>query len=323
MKNIFKRIGMVIVGFFAIILLSIGVSFINHQMNLSREDALFIPNGRMVEVNEHSMHVYSEGEGDVTLVFMSGGGTSSPVLDFKSLYSELSDQYRIVVVEKAGYGFSEISDITRDIDTILSETRAALSKVEIKGPYVLMPHSMSGIEALYWAQMYPNEIIGIVGLDMAVPDSYKEYDINMPLIKLSSFGARVGITRWLPGVAESDAMKFGTLTDQEKELYKVIFYRRTATQTMLNEIKEIKANASKVKEGGVPNIPMLMFSSNGEGTGWNADEWKKLQENYIENVEDGNLIYLDVPHYIHNFEYEKIADETKAFISKRLTKVSE
>lgn len=323
MKNIFKRIGMVIVGFFAIILLSIGVSFINHQKNLSREDALFIPNGRMVEVNEHSMHVYSEGEGDVTLVFMSGGGTSSPVLDFKSLYSELSDQYRIVVVEKAGYGFSEISDITRDIDTILSETRAALSKVEIKGPYVLMPHSMSGIEALYWAQMYPNEIIGIVGLDMAVPDSYKEYDINMPLIKLSSFGARVGITRWLPGVAESDAMKFGTLTDQEKELYKVIFYRRTATQTMLNEIKEIKANASKVKEGGVPNIPMLMFSSNGEGTGWNADEWKKLQENYIENVEDGNLIHLDVPHYIHNFEYEKIADETKAFISKRLTKVSE
>lgn len=323
MKNIFKRIGMVIVGFFAIILLSIGVSFINHQMNLSREDALFIPNGRMVEVNEHSMHVYSEGEGDVTLVFMSGGGTSSPVLDFKSLYSELSDRYRIVVVEKAGYGFSEISDITRDIDTILSETRAALSKVEIKGPYVLMPHSMSGIEALYWAQMYPNEIIGIVGLDMAVPDSYKEYDINMPLIKLSSFGARVGITRWLPGVAESDAMKFGTLTDQEKELYKVIFYRRTATQTMLNEIKEIKANASKVKEGGVPNIPMLMFSSNGEGTGWNADEWKKLQENYIENVEDGNLIHLDVPHYIHNFEYEKIADETKAFISKRLTKVSE
>ena len=323
MKNIFKRIGMVIVGFFAIILLSIGVSFINHQMNLSREDALFTPNGRMVEVNEHSMHVYSEGEGDVTLVFMSGGGTSSPVLDFKSLYSELSDQYRIVVVEKAGYGFSEISDITRDIDTILSETRAALSKVEIKGPYVLMPHSMSGIEALYWAQMYPNEIIGIVGLDMAVPDSYKEYDINMPLIKLSSFGARVGITRWLPGVAESDAMKFGTLTDQEKELYKVIFYRRTATQTMLNEIKEIKANASKVKEGGVPNIPMLMFSSNGEGTGWNADEWKKLQENYIENVEDGNLIHLDVPHYIHNFEYEKIADETKAFISKRLTKVSE
>lgn len=52
----------------------------------------------------------------------------------------------------------------------------------------------------------------------------------MPLIKLSSFGARVGITWWLPGADESDAIKFRTLTDQEKELYKVIFYHRTVSQ---------------------------------------------------------------------------------------------
>lgn len=53
-------------------------------------DELFVPNGQMVEVNGYNMHVYVEGEGDTTLVFMSGGGTYSPVLDFKSLYSLLS-----------------------------------------------------------------------------------------------------------------------------------------------------------------------------------------------------------------------------------------
>lgn len=58
---------------------------------------------------------------------MSGGGTCFPVLDFKSLYSLLSDEYKIVVVEKAG----------------------------LQAPYILFPHSMSGIEALYWAQQYP------------------------------------------------------------------------------------------------------------------------------------------------------------------------
>lgn len=55
----------------------------------------------MVEVNDHNMHIYVEGQGDTTLVFMSGGGgTSSPMLDFKSLYSLLSDKYRVIVVEK-------------------------------------------------------------------------------------------------------------------------------------------------------------------------------------------------------------------------------
>ena len=48
------------------------------------------------------MSVYTEGEGDHTIVFMSGWGTTSPILDFKALYSRLSDDYKIVVIEKFG-----------------------------------------------------------------------------------------------------------------------------------------------------------------------------------------------------------------------------
>jgi len=78
------------------------------------------------------MHVYLEGENATapTLVFLAGHGTPAPVYDFKSLYSLLSGEYRITVVEKAGYGYSEIADAPRDIDTILSETRMALSLVK-------------------------------------------------------------------------------------------------------------------------------------------------------------------------------------------------
>lgn len=252
----------------------------------------------------------------MTLVFMAGGGMSSPVLDFKSLYSSLSDQYRIAVVEKAGYEFSDVVDVERDIDTILSETREALLEVGINGPYILMPHSMSGIEALYWAQKYPEEIRAIVGLDMAVPESYEDYPINMPMIRLSSLAADVGITRWIPDISESDAVKYGTLKEDEKELYKAIFYRRTATKTMLNEVQEIKTNAKKVKEGGLPDIPILMFSSNGQGTGWDEKTWRQIQKNYIEKFEEGELINLNASHYLHNIEYERIAEETKLFIEE-------
>src|SRR5690625_1437360 len=118
----FKRFILIILaGIISVFLLIISVGFINHKIQLSKEEELFIPNGELVEVNGHQMHVYTEGKGKETLVFMSGGGTSAPVLDFKSLYSLLSDKYTIVVIEKAGYGFSEITDTDRDIDTILSE----------------------------------------------------------------------------------------------------------------------------------------------------------------------------------------------------------
>ena len=309
MKKASKNIGILVGLIFAIVIAFILISYINHRIHLREEDELFVPLGQMVEVNGHNMHVYTEGEGYFTLVFMSGGGTSSPTLDFKSLYSLLSYKYRIVVIEKAGYGFSDIADTDRDIDTILSETRMALSKAGIDGPYVLCPHSMSGIEALYWAQQYPDEVMGIIGLDMATPDAYEDYNINMPMMKLSAFAANVGITRLIPNIAESDAIKYGTLTEEEKDLYRAIFYRRTATKPMLNEVKNIKENANKVKDGGVPDLPILMFASNGQGTGWNEDEWLEIQNNYIEELEVGKVINLESSHYVHDIEYERIAQE--------------
>ncbi len=121
------------------------ISYVHHRIKLKQERALLKPMGKMVEVNGNMMSIYVEGEGPKNLIFMSGGGTCSPILDFKSLYSLLSDDYKIVVVERFGYGFSDVVYEKRDIETILLETRMAIEKAGIKGPYILCPHSMSGI----------------------------------------------------------------------------------------------------------------------------------------------------------------------------------
>ena len=43
---------------------------------------------------------------------------------------------------------------------------------------------------------------------------------------------------------------------------------------MLNEVKSIKENASKVESDNIPQIPMLLFVSNGDGTGWDKETWR-------------------------------------------------
>ncbi len=116
-------------------------------------------------------------------------------LDFKSLYSLLKDEYQIVVVEKFGYEFSDVVDKEGDIDMILEDTRKALELAGVKAPYVLCPHSMSGLEALYWANKYPDEVMAIIGLDMAVSQYYENMKINIPLMKLTSFAADMGVVR--------------------------------------------------------------------------------------------------------------------------------
>lgn len=317
MKKIGSKILRVIFIIVAVIVLFIIVSFIRHKICSFRERKLLTPLGKIVEVNGHNMSVYTEGEGDKTLVFLSGGGTCSPILDFKSLYSLLSNEYKIAVVEKFGYGFSDVVDEQRDIDTMLSETRMALEKAGIEGPYVLCPHSMSGLEALYWAQKYPEEVEAVIGLDMAVPAYYDEMRISIPITKLGQYGAALGITRWIPSLAESDAIKVGTLSEEEKEIYRAVFYQRTATVTMIDEVKAVKYNAKTVKENGVPQVPMLLFISNGSGgTGFTEETWRRIPKEYIAGCDNASYIELDCPHYVHDYEYEKISEEIRNLLKK-------
>lgn len=312
-KRVVKVIFIVIVAVLMLLL----IICINHQIHLKMEKELRLPLGQMVEVDGNNMSIYVEGTGDITLVFMSGGGTCSPILDFKSLYSLLSNKYRIVVVEKFGYGFSDVVDKKRGIESILADTRAVLKAAGIEAPYILCPHSMSGIEALYWAQQYPEEILAIIGLDMAVPKSYQDYNINMTMLKLSQFASAIGITRLLPSVSDSDAIINGTLSNKEKEIYRAVFYNRTATITMLNEVKSIKENASKVEADNTPQIPMLLFVSNGDGTGWDKETWRSYQREYIANIENSKMIELDCPHYVHDYEYKAISESIIAFLLER------
>lgn len=314
MKRVLRKSLIVVLAMMIILVLFVIISFVRHKICSSKEKDLRTPLGALVEVNGHNMSVYIEGKGDKTLVFLSGGGTCSPILDFKSLYSLLTDEYKIVVVEKFGYGFSDVVDENRDIDTILSETRTALEKAEVQGPYILCPHSMSGLEALYWAQKYPKEVEAIIGLDMAVPGYYDEMNISIPVMKAGQYGAALGITRWIPSLAESDAMKFGTLSDKEKEIYKAVFYQRTATVTMINEVKTVKDNANVVKENGVPQVPMLLFVSNGSGgTGFTEERWRSIPKEYISASENARFIELDCPHYVHDYKYEEIGREIRNF----------
>lgn len=103
--NKFLKISMIIIGvIILLIILLMIISFVNHKIKLKKEDKLFKTTGKIVEVNNHNINVYISGNSnsDTTLVFMSGAGTCSPTLDFKTLYSLFENDYQIAVVEKAG-----------------------------------------------------------------------------------------------------------------------------------------------------------------------------------------------------------------------------
>lgn len=311
-KGMYSLLG--IIGLIGIFLLG---SWIYHSSKIAHEKKENPPIGEIVEVNGHDMHVYTEGQGDQTIVFLSGGGTSAPTLDFKPLWSRLTDDYQIAVVEKAGYGWSEVADVSREIDIILEETREALSKTGQHPPYVLAPHSMSGLEAIRWAQMYPDEVEAIIGLDAAVPEVYDVLDIPSSFVQsLASFAARVGVLRVFPSAMNQSAtIDSGNLSEEDEDTYRALFHQSTLTKNMVDEAKVVVENAKKVKDDSIPTkTPMYFFISNGEEIG--LDQWQSISTDYLHKIDKHSSMHMGKHHYVHTYEPEMIALEMKLFLQE-------
>lgn len=315
MKKLFKALGIIILALFLVIVLALAACFIYHRIMLKTEEPLLEnPPGQMVEVDGHKMCVYSEGEGEHTLLFLSGSGTPAPILDFKNLYSLLNDDFRIVVIEKYGYGFSDIVDTERSFTTILRQDREALKKAGIDGPFILCPHSMSGLEAIMWAQDYPDEVEAIAGLDNVLPRTYDNYDIEgtLKFEKYVSFARDAGILRFY----YSDSFLPDGLSQDEKDLYRAIASRNTCNVDIVNEGRAITDAVKIIDSKSKPDIPMIMFISDGSEV--NGSDWTGNHYKYAEDLTNAKVIELGCGHYVHYFEPEKIASEIRTFVANEL-----
>lgn len=312
-----KTVGVILLGLLVLAAVGVTTLALYHRHQLRREAEEYPPPGRMVEVNGRELHVYAEGQGDTTLVFMAGHGTSSPTLDFKPLWQRMADQHRIVVIEKAGYGWSEGSGGPRDLDTMLDETRKALKLAGEEGPYVLVPHSMSGLEAIYWAQKHPEEVEAIIGLDPLTPTAAEVLPDPSRIQLYSTYlVSRIGLSRFMSDEDRETLfplMASEELTREERQQYLAVFYRSAVTKPMLGEVRYLKQNAQTVAELEPPtSIPMYFFISADQDS--EVSGWKDASTGYLSGLDRGKHLLLDTGHYVHYEKADVIAEESKTFL---------
>ena len=306
--HVFMKRLLFLMGAVLVLLLA---SFIYHRLDLQREKTSLNPMGQMVSVNGHDMSVFVKGNGPQTLVFLSGAGTASPILDFKDLYDGLSKQYKIVVVERAGYGYSEDTSKSRDVSEVLSETRQALAKAQVSGPYIILSHSMASLETLLWQEKYPSEIKAIIGLDWALPESYAHLKMHPQILRMARLGSQLGLLRYIPSRLY---VPNENLSSSDRRLYQRIAYRQILSQAMLNESLSVKGNAKKVDAKIDSQIPTLLLVSNGEGTSFSQEEWRHYATRFAKDQKNIELTFYDAPHYLYHYQTKEVVAKIEDFI---------
>lgn len=298
-------------GFLSFILLFLGATFIFHRISLEKEQASLTPMGQQVLVNGHQMNVYVEGDSPETIVFLSGAGIASPILDFKNVSDSLSKKYKVVIVERAGYGYSDDSNQSRDVMEVLSETRQALSQANVTGPFIIISHSIASLESLAWQEKYPDEVKALVGLDWALPSSYEDLKDNQALLTVAYWSSKIGLLRYFP---ESFYIKNPTLTETERQQYKILAYKQLISQAMLHESRLVKENAKKVPSSINPKIPTLLLVSNGESTTFSQSEWHHYAERFASGQSNVKVVYIDAPHELYHYQSHEIVSQIEDFL---------
>lgn len=305
------------------IILAAGIAY--EQMGRLLDSRKYPPPGKLIEVNGADLHIWSEGEGETTVVFGVGYQMPTGYVDFYPLYHEISKYARVAVYDRPGYGWSEVTDSTRDIDTITEEIHELLLKSGEKPPYIYVAHSIASLEAIHFAQRYGDEVKGVVLIDGSSPDMYTGFD-QLPSTtfaykrtllskKALSFANNIGALRLLLNtfypysacILSTGRNDMQTAPDDLKNIDQSLI----KTFNNKNQIAERdwkEDNAFKVlDEGYLGDIPLVIVTSEYLNS---YEDSKKLQSELLSWSTDSKQIVVEgAGHAAHWYEPKLINDE--------------
>jgi pimeloyl-ACP methyl ester carboxylesterase len=186
----------------------------------------------MVQVDTHSLHIRCAGKGNPVVVIDTGVGDRSD--RWLSMQNQIAEFTRACTYDRAGYGLSEPGPMPRHSQREADELKRLLVKAGIRGPYVLVGHSLGAINAQVFAQSYPDRVAGLVLLDpsplefitgQAFPELYQMLESESANLRKMAEAAQQSTdaefqtkANYLEAVASEHTMLVGESADQVAEI---------------------------------------------------------------------------------------------------------
>ena len=170
LRNILKWTGIAVA---ALLLLLILAGLINKAVSPIQQ-----PPGQLIDIDGHDLHINSSGPHNdkPTLVIVAGAG--APGEQYHWLNEGLKDSIRVVRYDRAGIGHSQLANSPRDPETEARELHKLLQSSGEAPPYLMAGHSYGGHYIRIFADLYPEDVAGLIFLDSSHPEMNER--INFP-----------------------------------------------------------------------------------------------------------------------------------------------
>jgi pimeloyl-ACP methyl ester carboxylesterase len=117
----------------------------------------------MVDIGGRNLHIYCVGEGSPPVVIDVGFGDS--YTNWRTIQEQMAQDTQVCAYERAGYGQSDPGPEPRHSQQVAGELKTLLENAGIEAPYVLVGHSLGGLNVQVFVDLYPDLVAGAVLLD--------------------------------------------------------------------------------------------------------------------------------------------------------------
>ncbi len=157
-------------GLFILVLVVSG-SIYEYVSRISAESS-YPPPGDFADVGGHELHYLKLGPPGSTLptVVFESGLDQGGHLPWSRVQTELAKLTTTVSYDRAGVLWSERGNNVKSGAAIAKELHALLEAIDVPKPYILVGHSLAGLTLRSLVDAYPNDVAGIVFVDVSHPD---------------------------------------------------------------------------------------------------------------------------------------------------------
>lgn len=120
------------------------------------------------DIGGFSLYTDIQGEhvaGQPTVVFDSGAGENHAVWQARNVQQTIAQRSLTVSYDRAGLGQSDESNLPKTAAEQSRQLHVLLQNSGLPAPYLLVSHSIAGMNARVFADLYPDEVYGVVFVD--------------------------------------------------------------------------------------------------------------------------------------------------------------
>lgn len=265
-------LGRFVIGVLLVVGLLLTAGYIFQRRTTAADFEKFPAPGQLVDVGGFNLHIHCTGEaGGPTVVVDAGNGDFS--VTWMGIQREVEKSARICTYDRAGYGWSDVSPHPRTASQMANELHQLLVNADSEPPYILVGHSLGGLNVRVYASLYPDEVAGMILVDAGhedqlqrLPPEYLQlYKRQESYFSVLGFMSRFGILHLIGSSSKGAELvppQVAKLPKEVQPVYMTMISHPSYFDTTLAELRALPEITAEVRATGkLGDTPLLILTA--------------------------------------------------------------